>query len=1640
MINIDFSSICKEDEGVKQQLSKLANMQVKTQIDSAFRYSYHIDDGDYRHLQSLFKPKLVFQKLDGRLNDSSHPILAILNEYSNYEANIIASRWVENGFSVMTIGDSVNNKIKSHHNCMLLNNSRDLFRVANNSKDNLVSNHVAGRISSTPVCGIGTTECNFKADKCIAVHSLYDLSLDEIYDIFLMHDIDTLVSFMYFPIGLFHRDLRSSDSDIFRISYNKNNVVFTLNDFSTPYTHSFERWRAKAIYGKIEGKEFDVVCEHSRTIGPLHIMNYQRVRKGNFGVPVTIPLGTLFDQYYRVPDLVAAANSNFCYRQFDERCIHHIVPRHIVESILGYAMRAKDEGYKYVEIAAVASGLKHQIIIGNQVYRKSWNINHNDYKNVVISLFILGAIDRTTRTKTISACFNELKMLARDGWFTTAIHDAFKCFYRHFGDDLANLYYPKDGNNLPGYNIDRWKVLCFEDQVYDLTHNYCGDKYSKAMHFIKNKEVDDAYIEALITEDPKPTEQQIKQIDGSVDIFYTPKTSPVIAPVVVPRVFANGHCAVKSFWEGLPREDRPRQSLLLKALCDEFLNRGHDRSIVIDYICNGNWKNDLSALAIPTLADMYNKSVKVVDETGNVVIHVEKHDSDVINILYSNLHYSNLKSSRGGKLTKFDSIIDKMLPYLENCVSLHDVSAAPGYFVNRFLDKSLEADLPIKIYASCYCGKNATPFTGNKDSIVIQKYTDTYYNNFPNKKFDILVCDAARDVNTEGLTKDFIRYAKKRLNFGGIVLVKTFADPHYVYDFCTYFDKYETFNGVGTERFFLLIDFKDQQIHSFYDIYDKNHISLTSHNLMVEADKLESFRKGFFSGMDIYRPDCPIKRKIVPVKAYTGFASAAKTTGISKIFKNNIVFISPTKELSLRHNNLGFISYTQHSIFKAKLPEDATIVLDELSQFCVEYVVLLANVHSNEIVLCGDVYQTQFTNYFDMTNYTSFMDVGIDNNIIDVYKIPQDITESLNSRFGWHIRTKSDVVKSIYRLSTNIPLEKVGKQVICYNNNTAKELASRGIKCSTITTYTGSRCDDVVLYIDSAAIVSKFINNTTSSYTAVTRATNRLFLYGACDGVEKFYNFDTTMINTYEEFSQLYSHSEIFAEEVVDIPLVAQEDHVVSDYSSKELAEEIITNCYQPSGDISSFSHILPSSISSVEDGLLKTNEDAITPDVKETEVFRVSSVEAVINQVSDSSLATIRTLVKRYARGYSNHSKVDREFCFSSLVNGLHKAIYGSSFTTLVHDMSPSREHLLKNAFAYYESLSNKLGDQCMTSEEINSLFDLEKDGRLSFFNKKQTKWSPKNNFENSDKVGQGVAAFSKKVNIVFAAYARTMLDLVKKALVKNNRKILLATHDSEAGCNDSYLSLISGTKYHNYTCNDFSEWDSSFRKPFISLTSWLLSLMGMPQHVIKWFQMNRENWEMIYRNAFGSTTLKGHEKQFSGNPFTICENTIGNMALCFALFDYRDFQYGLFKGDDSAVCCRTCILKPEARKILNYTTHGLKLHNSPIGEFAGWFLTNSGLFPDVLRYAAKFLSKNYRDEEHYLEALSSLQERCSAVKSMKQLNEGCIIVSQYYTQQATINPISDVQICLLFNFLKKSRFIPFSNLGAVKKRVCII
>lgn len=250
---------------------------------------------------------------------------------------------------------------------------------------------------------------------------------------------------------------------------------------------------------------------------------------------------------------------------------------------------------------------------------------------------------------------------------------------------------------------------------------------------------------------------------------------------------------MKAFWDIMPRESKPKQSAIIK-LCFEKLLLSYDSDIVSSYVHKGEWDTDASSDVIPMLSQHYNIPVEIVDgQNKTLALYGE---APYKKIKYEGKHYSSIM--RGGAINKFKPIAVDLAGLLDDNSSVHDVSAAPGFLINMVFDECMDVDIYPKFYASVYKGVDCSPFTQCTDGIIIQNYNTGYGSNFPDKKFDLLINDAARDVNTEELTEFFCSYAKRRLNLGGHVLTKTFADPHYVYELATRFKSYSVIPGVGT--------------------------------------------------------------------------------------------------------------------------------------------------------------------------------------------------------------------------------------------------------------------------------------------------------------------------------------------------------------------------------------------------------------------------------------------------------------------------------------------------------------------------------------------------------------------------------------------------------------------------------------------------------------------------------------------------------------------------------------------------------------------------------------------------------------------------------------------------------------------------
>jgi hypothetical protein len=1708
-------------------LSNIVNNQIRT----AFKHNYRVTDEEAANLQTMFKRQLVFMNDDenAHYKNSSHPILSVLHEYANHDASEQIRTLRRDGFSTMSIGDSINKTLNADHNCLLLNSDREAFRYVTNAANKLgieqqTIKEAAIYKKKCNYCLDGAEKCHYKAPFCFAVHSVYDITPEDLYAIFANHGVEKMVVYCYIPIHLYDEEIGVLDQKQghYKLWEEKDTIIFTMGDFSINYEHSYNNWKKWAMFSRLIGPEFNIIKEHSRYIGPMHILTLART--GKFGGPMSfiIPLSEMYGEYYRLPSIGHVINNLETLKQ--SQVYHYIVPKHVYDTLLSYAIRASDEGYKFNELATLASGLLRSIKIGPVTYQDRWNVSAHDYNDILMSIFMIGAIKRTDRTKGISQVFSHLKswqgtfpVFYRVHQFFTSIELSLKKhFSYHVGQSKAEFDTFYDSNLLWEFDVipitdilvrkdieinyddiikrtNNKKINLHQSNIIQIqestnTENLLHDYQRKYqdMKYKFEKENKNAWYHNLDAPNPDNiqkitffknlSDDESKSSDNNankighnqetpatiisnhdVQIDKINHTKMSIKNHNTPASFLNGHCALKSIWESFPDHKRPKQRDMIAAVYDrmckiitekdeiKYNHITHEQ--IIAYIMAGNWTgNDCSTLAIDAACHVYDLCVHIITGVAGLpTLTMGISGSNHVNIYFENSHYTSM---RGGASDKFNVLIEKMEKFYPGFDSVIELSCAPGNLLYNLGKRT-------KIATGLFY-EPGIPMSNNLDfmplpNVSIEKYHKhtEIGKRLENTAYDVIICDAADKYNSEKVITNILNHTP--LQTGDNLVIKTFGNIDAVYNLATKFQFVDVHTtGVGNERYFFMKNYDELSSSNTYDsIYNLYGLRETTHLIPFNYVDTIAFSKQHFTGAftkykEYFKYDKNKFKNVgknytITINAITGYPSASKTTDCTAKY-NKAVYVAPSKNLAIKHNKLGVASFTPHTIFEEIINHSnryENIVIDEISQFPIEFLMMIHMVVPDlPMIVLGDVFQIPHVNYLNNKKYKTVKDFGIVNNIHTIYKVPIDITNCINNKFGYHMQTKSDVKKSMCLFTG--PFEQLKRfKIITFNDLTVKELTHKGYDASTITTYAGDRQPVVVLYIDGKSVMSQLNNKPEWIYTAMTRATEKLIITGDGPYLIKYLNLNHTNIESYTDINNIKFHHDVIIEKIENdkatVEITQQKILAAPIVVHTDVATQVCMEHIKPINEATSCTMFTqPVDLPPVEKGTLRVNLDTL---IHKHRSFKghmlIPNVAFVKNQVSNDPKETTRCLIKRYSKNLPKMSEKRTLITTNILIEALAKAIYGNKdkVSTLQKDLQVSEADMLKYGIEYLESLQKKLNKTPELIKELQNEFN-EYQETLTFVMKKQSKFDPQIGFDSSDKVGQGVASMSKKVNILMGAYARAILDRIRTLININKKKIILATHDSDAGLNDLYTAVRQTCANDaTWLLNDFKEWDSTFRRCMTYVTKWLMEAVGCPIWLSSWFTLNRMRWNMLYFNKLGVTSLKGEEKQFSGNPFTICENTVGNLTLIYSLYDIKNEQMAMFKGDDSAIFCQDAKFTALGQLIINETGHQLKPHLTVNGEFAGYALTSCGLFPDVLRFTCKFLGKVYTDETHFNEVVQSVQERCTVVKNELQKREGAIIISNHYADIG----LKAEEALLLFDFLKGSRNIHYQQLTCV-------
>lgn len=347
-----------------------------------------------------------------------------------------------------------------------------------------------------------------------------------------------------------------------------------------------------------------------------------------------------------------------------------------------------------------------------------------------------------------------------------------------------------------------------------------------------------------------------------------------------------------------------------------------------------------------------------------------------------------------------------------------------------------------------------------------------------------------------------------------------------------------------------------------------------------------------------------------------------------------------------------------------------------------------------------------------------------------------------------------------------------------------------------------------------------------------------------------------------------------------------------------------------------------------------------------------------------------------------------------------------------LAHVQMTSNPDLIN--YHYYEYMKS-LQQKGLKRDQFDVEFD-EWFRTIDFFSKKQAKPDVRHFFEQRVKAGQGVAAWQKHINALFAPYSRCTAQMLHNILLPN---VFLASNrpDSEIGV-DIAQKLDEFVKQYDIKmdllANDFAEFDSTQYMMSPILNSVFMLHLGAPPLLVDVYLNMRQHWTLSNDIA----KIHGHEKMHSGEPFTLVGNTLFCMVIIAHCIDFDELCFGVFKGDDSGLGGINLRFNNNVLQFAKKRGLIMKADYPPFLEFAGSLITPYGYYPDVIRKTVKFLSTIYRDNKHYDDSIRNLVADLQCIQSVEHMICGSNALADYYNwldKTTKITP-SFVHQCLSF------------------------
>jgi len=237
--------------------------------------------------------------------------------------------------------------------------------------------------------------------------------------------------------------------------------------------------------------------------------------------------------------------------------------------------------------------------------------------------------------------------------------------------------------------------------------------------------------------------------------------------------------------------------------------------------------------------------------------------------------------------------------------------------------------------------------------------------------------------------------------------------------------------------------------------------------------------------------------------------------------------------------------------------------------------------------------------------------------------------------------------------------------------------------------------------------------------------------------------------------------------------------------------------------------------------------------------------------------------------------------------------------------------------------------------------------------------------------KVGQGISAWSKDLQVAFGACMRVINNRFKSHLkahvVYENRMTDLQMRTFLI---DAMKTVPAVAKIG---VSDFKMFDANQNRFTQLLEKLVLRYLGVSEEFIKAYYANRESYTIQSQ----SVRARVKDSKTSGEPGTLLLNTI--VAAVIANFLLRGDGPAAFaiKGDDGfKYQSNLSIDEQRKQEVLEHVNLEIKLNISGTAEFCGYAIAGGSFVPSVFRALDRVLGKRFRDYAHFCEYQKSLRD----------------------------------------------------------------